>query len=145
MPKRKNSRQKFTVEGADELQAALSRISDEARVKAMRSGLDEASAFVLQDMKSRVKRRSGDLQRSLVRRVNTRNGVATSAAIGPKKVKGQWWSARGRWLEFGTRAHGKGGGNTRPQPFMRPSLDNNANQVYRIMAANMWAAIRRVT
>lgn len=172
MARKPTSRQRFAVEGADELQAVLSRLADADRPRIMRAGLDEGSAFVLHEMRTRVRKRHGDLERNLTRHLNVRKGETTSAAIGPRKVKGQWWAARGRWLEFGTKSSGTFGPRLRrsglapgegtakalttpeglratsrhvghgAHPFMRPALDNNANRIYRIMASAMWDAIR---
>jgi HK97 gp10 family phage protein len=165
MAKRPSSRQKFAVDGADELQAALSRLSNESRPKIMRAGLDVASSLVLDEMQARVPRDTGKLRSKLVRWINVRKGEVTSAAIGPKKVRGQWWAARARWLEYGTRdgkrirprntkaitpAPGEARASAehrgiRAQPFMRPALDNNVQRIYRVMADAMWGAIKRVT
>ena len=150
----------FDVEGIDDVAAALARMGDVERHKSMRAGFEEASAFILHDMKSRVKRDKGDLADNLTRVVHVRAGKVTGADIGPRSrgKKDRWWSDRARWLELGTRsgktikprAKGKfralspraAGGSPvasaehrgmRAQPFMRPSIDNNTERIAEIM------------
>lgn len=152
------------VEGVDELAQALAKMADAERHQAMRAGFDEASAFVLREMKSRVARgKSGDLASNLTRVVNVRAGKVTSAVIGPrsKGKRDRWWSNRARWIELGTRdgrkikpsnakalsvegqpfasADHRG---IRAQPFMRPSIEENVDKVAGILIDGIRNAAR---
>ena len=159
----------FDVEGIDDVARALAQMGDVERLKSMRAGFDEASAFILRDMRSRVSRDGGDLASNLTRVVHVRGGKVTSAEIGPrsKNKKDQWWSARARWLERGTRSgktikpRAKGefralspraaGGSPvasaehrgmQAQPFMRPSIDNNVEKIAEIMLDAIRRAVK---
>lgn len=142
---------KIEVEGLAELEQELLRLEKKVATKALRSALVRAARPVVKAARAKVPVDTGALQASIgttTRKGRGRRNFA-SALIGPKsrnkraiaianaagrKVKGIFW---GHLVELGY-------GRQRPQPFLRPALDENVTEVVATFAAAIKKNLERV-
>ncbi len=116
-----------------------------------------AGALLVQNAaKQRVPKRTRTLSRSITTNVE-REGAAYVARIGPS-------APYGKYIEFGTGVYAEGGGGRRtpwvfrgsngrfyttegmrPQPYMRPAMDENRERVLKEIARTFRAALTRPT
>ena len=117
---------KATVRGLEGIFAELRGVDAKVRKKILRKAVGEASKIVLRDAKSRVPVATGQLRKSLGRRVKTYRGSGVvvvlvgprtgfKTQVGDKTVNPTQYA---HLVEKGTRA-------VQARPFLRPALDNN--------------------
>lgn len=134
--------QQIQIKGLAELQAALDTLPAKIQANIMRGALRAGAKVMATAAKDAVPVRTGNLKSTI--RVGTRNQGHTAMAriiAGRVGVKGKASGFYAHMVEFGTAAHrieAKPGSmlaigyravnhpGAKPQPFMRPALDNNA-------------------
>lgn len=134
----------FEVDGLAELEEQLLRLEAKASEKIMRRALAKSARPTVRKAKALVPVRTGGLKQAIG--IATRKGRGKNVAsvfIGPKPknkaaiakantgrakpIKGVFY---GHLVELGY-------GRQRPQPFLRPALDNTADQATQIFAAEI--------
>lgn len=140
------------VTGLDELQRQLLRLENKVATKEMNKALVKSIRPVVRDAKLKAPKMTGALAASIgyfVRRGRGRNFATVFAgpkqkakrAIGlaqasGRKIKGIFY---GHIVEMG------GGRMARPQPFMRPAMEQNRTESVRIFRKTLRAGILSVT
>lgn len=124
-------------EGLDELMKTIDKLADTEEIKA---ALGKACAVVERSAKQKAPKDTGELRRSITSKVDGLQGIIyTPLEYAP-------------YVEYGTGLFAEGGGRKdvpwsyqddsgewhstngqRPQPFMRPALDENREEILRIM------------
>jgi HK97 gp10 family phage protein len=124
-------------EGLDEVIDSIDKLADSAKIGA---ALGRACALVERSAKQKAPKGIGELRRSITSEVNGLEGVVyTPLEYAP-------------YVEYGTGLFAEEGGRTdvpwnyqddrgnwhttsgmHPQPFMRPALDENRNEILRIL------------
>jgi HK97 gp10 family phage protein len=142
----------FEITGLDELEDQLLALSKKVATKSLRSALVRAARPVVKAAKAKVPVKTGALRQSIgtaSRRGRGRKNFAT-AIVGPKSrnkraialanagrskpVKGIFW---GHIVELGY-------GRQAPQPYLRPALDENADEAVQIFAKAIKQNLERV-
>jgi HK97 gp10 family phage protein len=123
----------FEFKGGADLAKALEQLSDRVARKVQREALTTAAEPLRARMASLAPHAPGapDLRNTMV--VSNARGIDTNevaVAIGPSKA-----GYYGSFQEFGTARHSA-------QPFMRPALDETAETVLRVLADEMWDALK---
>ncbi|HEY7768011.1 hypothetical protein [Longimicrobium sp.] len=124
------------ISGMPELRRKLLRALPPATQTRVREAITETTEAVYTKAKARVKRRTGKGAASIRRRVNkqgTRGFVTHSRRT--------FWL---RFLEFGTRSHGKGGGPLPAQPWLYPSLEEESGPHVARLRRAMQATVQDV-
>lgn len=139
------------VEGLEKLERQLLGVEAKVGSKILRQALSKAATPVVRAAKEKVPVDSGALRQSIGK--STRKGrgknVAT-VAVGPKK------NARALALANERRSKAIAGifyahivelgyGRQAPQPFLRPALEENANDAVQIFGRDMKVKIESVT
>jgi len=142
----------FDLKGFDQLKRQLRRMDSRTSTKFAKMATRKASKILLDDMKQRVPKRTGNLRRSLglvnVRRSTPGAWLKVGARSG-KRLKYDGWYAH--LVEFPTRAHSikrKSGANidhpgTKRQPFMRPAVDAKGKKVINHIGRELGALIEK--
>ena len=129
------------IEGADEVFEALSKIADASKVEA---ALEKACALVERDAKKNAPKGTGELRRSITSKVENDGQEIVGVIYTPLEYA--------PYVEFGTGLFAESGGRKdvpwcyqddegewhttsgmKPQPFMRPALNENREQILRIL------------
>lgn len=130
------SRWRVYIDGAEELAEMFQEMQDVAK-----EILDEASKkgaeFVLEDAKRRVPVRTGKLKNSLDIKLEKSRKVTKKAY----QVYSKGVSKSGIRYAFAVE---RGTSKTRPQPFLRPALDENVVEVKRIISEEIVKGLERV-
>lgn len=125
------------IQGADEIIAALDNI---ATPEALQAALGRACALIEAEAKKKAPKGNGELRRSITSKVEDDTGIVyTPLEYAP-------------YVEYGTGLFAENGGRTdvpwsykddegnwhstsgmKPQPYMRPALDENREAVLRII------------
>jgi HK97 gp10 family phage protein len=139
------------IKGLKELYEALQTLPVKLERNVMRSALRAGMKVIMEEAKSNVPARTGALRDSFKISTRLRKGTVTAkVSVGNEKA------FYGRFVEFGTAAHviaakNKGqlmffaGGfyrsvshpGAKARPFMRPALDNKADDALRAFAAKV--------
>lgn len=124
-------------QGAEQIIEKLDGLIDESKIE---QTLGKACALVERSAKQKAPKDTGELRRSITSKVNGNEGVVfTPLEYAP-------------YVEYGTGLFAESGGRTNvpwtyqddkgewhttsgqhPQPFMRPALDENREQIFRIL------------
>ena len=129
------------VEGIEEVFEALDNVIDEQKLKI---ALGKACAVVERSAKQKAPKGTGELRRSITSKVETNGTGAVGIVFTPLEYA--------PYIEFGTGLFAENGGRQdvpwcykddkgewhstsgmHPQPFMRPALDENREQIKRIL------------
>lgn len=161
------------VLGGQELLDTLTAIGAEVPRTAIRRALYAGAVLIRDDARRRVPVRTGALKRSIIAQtdrtqeksgqykgyVSIKSNAFTRRGTGrvklSKKEPGQRKYAKGEiyprnyahLVEFGTQPHKAGPRNhpgSKPQPFMRPALDENIAAIERVFAATIEKEVRRI-
>lgn len=126
------------VEGLDKILAKLEKTGDEATIN---QTLGKACALVERSAKEKAPKGSGELRRSITSKVENHQGIIFTPleyapyvefgtglfaedGNGRKDVPWHYQDDKGEW-------HSTSG--MKPQPFMRPALDENRDEIIRII------------
>lgn len=128
-----------TVQGTDELRAALRDVSARVATNALRSAIRSAARLVIASAKSRVTVRTGRLRKSISQRVSVKRGLVQTK-IGFLR-KGYY----GQFVELGyvIKAHGRIVGSVSARPFLRPALAENESLIADMFAGMVRAEIAK--
>lgn len=126
------------------LNAVLDAIDDIGDGQQLRSALGRACALLEREAKQKAPKDTGALRRSITSKIETENGELVGIVYTPLEYA--------PYVEYGTGLFAESGGRTdvpwnyqddegnwhttsgqKPQPFMRPALDENREKVIRIL------------
>ena len=126
-------------EGLDEILDSLDKLAD---TKQLNDTMGQVCALVERDAKQNAPKDTGALARSIQSKVENNNGSIQGVVFTPLEYA--------PYVEFGTGLFAESGGRTdvpwsyqddegnwhttkgqRPQPYMRPALDNNREKIVR--------------
>lgn len=126
------------------LNAVLDAIDDIGDGQQLRSALGRACALLEREAKQKAPKDTGALRRSITSKIETENGELVGIVYTPLEYA--------PYVEYGTGLFAESGGRTdvpwnyqddegnwhttsgqKPQPFMRPALDENRENVIRIL------------
>lgn len=129
------------LEGLEEVLEALKKVED---VDAVKAALGKACAVVERSAKEKAPKGTGELRRSITSRVEATGGELQGVIFTPLYYA--------PYVEFGTGLFAESGGRAdvpwcyqddkgewhstsgqHPQPFMRPALNENREQIIRIL------------
>lgn len=141
------------VDGLDELEAKLLELDKRVATRVVRGALRKSGQIVADSAKTKVPVDSGALKESIgtiarkgkgkrtfqslfvAPRERNKSAVAIANTFREDPIKGIFY---GHIVE-------KGYGRQRPQPFLRPALDENVNEVVETFSKALNEAIKRVT
>ena len=128
-------------QGLDELLDSLEKLAD---AETMGNALQKACAIVERDAKQKAPKGTGELRRSITSKVEQSGGEIQGVVFTPLEYA--------PYVEYGTGLFAEEGGRRdvpwnyqddkgewhstsgqKPQPFMRPALDENREQILRII------------
>lgn len=133
---------KFKIEGLAELEKDLLKLEKLSRRRAVfRKAIDDASAHIVADAKSRVKRRTGRLQDSIgiSGKLNKSQAMLERESKSPTEVTRYLGTSdpKAMFTEFGTKPRKNGGWfkgtmhpGTAPKPFLRPAVDAGQDKYF---------------
>ena len=142
----------FTVEGLEDLEAALLKLEKKVATKALKAALSKSGRPILAAAKAKVKIVSGGLRASLGQRTvagkyanfaslyvgttrsESKKAVELANVGRSKKIRGVWY---GHIVELGY-------GRQAPQPFLRPALESTQRQAVEIFARELKKGIDSV-
>lgn len=129
------------LEGLDKILSRLDGIGDEKKVAA---AMGKVCALVERAAKQKAPKDTGELRRSITSKVDTGAGEVTGVVYTPLEYA--------PYIEFGTGLFAESGGRTdvpwnyqddegnwhstsgmKPQPYMRPALNENREEIIRIL------------
>lgn len=124
----------FTIKGGKEMEALLKDLGPKIASRLGDKALMAAARVIVKEAKRRVPVKTGQLKKSISAVRSSRNRAADErlVQIGFKPPV----SARAHFTEFGT-AH------SRPEPFIRPALDSQAEEALRAMVEALATGIER--
>lgn len=151
---------KVEVKGLKEIEDALKALPEAASKRLSRAALRQASKPMAEKAKTLAPVKTGKLrdsikigakvngrQMKIYRRLSERHGV--ELFIGPSYLKSDM-GRHGHLVEFGTKPRINGGKfkgtkhpGTRPQPFMRPAFDAEAQPTVERLKPLLWKNIQR--
>ena len=130
----------YRVEGVDDVLARIKALAD----KDISTSMGKACAIVERAAKQKAPKDTGALRRSITSKVETTDGVVTGVVFTPLEYA--------PYVEFGTGLFAEEGGRMdvpwnyqddegiwhstsgqRPQPYLRPALKENREQIIRIL------------
>lgn len=141
---------RFEIEGLAELEQQLLKVENKAGEKFLRQALSKAATPVVRAAKEKVPVDSGALRQSIGKSTKKGRGKnVASVFVGPKK------NARALALANERRSTAISGifyahivelgyGRQPPQPFLRPALEENANDAVNIFGRDMKVKIESV-
>lgn len=128
-------------EGLDEILDSLDKLAD---TKQLNDTMGQVCALVERDAKQNAPKDTGALARSIQSKVENNNGSIQGVVFTPLEYA--------PYVEFGTGLFAESGGRTdvpwsyqddegnwhttkgqRPQPYMRPAIDNNREKIVRMI------------
>lgn len=128
-------------EGLDEILNSLDKLAD---TQQLNDTMEQVCALVERDAKQNAPKDTGALARSIQSKVENNNGSIQGVVFTPLEY--------GAYVEFGTGLFAESGGRTdvpwsyqddegnwhttkgqKPQPYMRPALDNNREKIVRMI------------
>ena len=129
-------------EGLDEILDSLDKLAD---TKQLNDTMEQVCALVERDAKQKAPKDTGALARSIQSKVENNNGSIQGVVFTPLEYA--------PYVEFGTGLFAESGGRTdvpwaykddktgeliftsgqKPQPYMRPALDNNREKIVRMI------------
>lgn len=128
-------------EGLDEILDSLDKLAD---TKQLNDTMGQVCALVERDAKQNAPKDTGALARSIQSKVENNNGSIQGVVFTPLEY--------GAYVEFGTGLFAESGGRTdvpwsyqddegnwhttkgqRPQPYMRPAIDNNREKIVKMI------------
>ena len=128
-------------EGLDEILESLDKLAD---TQQLNDTMGQVCALVERDAKQNAPKDTGALARSIQSKVENNNGSIQGVVFTPLEY--------GAYVEFGTGLFAESGGRTdvpwsyqddegnwhttkgqRPQPYMRPAIDNNREKIVRMI------------
>jgi HK97 gp10 family phage protein len=129
MPKNRTS----YLEGADKLDAALKRIGDRATGLLLREAVQKGADIIAEDAKRRAPRKTGALAEGIHAEITTSKQGQAVADVSYNK-KATWY---GGLVEKGTK-------NMPAQPYLRPALDEKAEEAEEAVAEYLWEVLQDV-
>lgn len=137
---------KVRFEGAKELRRALRRLPEEISRRALKKGALAAAEVIRAEAARRAPRRTGALGRGILKQVDRKARDEVRVGIG--------WSKDvfyGQFVEFGhsivppgkTARKGGAVGNVPAKPFLRPAMDEKADEAVRAGAAVLRREVER--
>ena len=124
-------------EGAEKLMARLDKMSDEAELK---KSLETAALLVEKSAKQKAPKDTGTLRRSITSKVEGLEGIIyTPLEYAPYIEYGTGLFAEGNgrkdvpWNYQDDKGNWHSTSGLKPQPFMRPSLDENRQKILEIL------------
>ena len=124
-------------EGAEKLMARLDKMSDEA---ALKKSLETAALLVERSAKEKAPKDTGALRRSIRSKVEGLEGIIyTPLEYAPYIEYGTGLFAEGNgrkdvpWNYQDDKGNWHSTSGLKPQPFMRPSLDENREKILKIL------------
>ncbi len=131
----------ITFEGLEEVLSRIENLADEGSIK---QALGKACALVERAAKEKAPKDTGELRRSITSKVERNQGVLQGIVFTPLEYA--------PYVEYGTGLFAEQGGRRdvpwnyqddsgewhstsgqKPQPFMRPALDENREEILRIL------------
>lgn len=128
-------------EGLDEILESLDKLAD---TKQLNDTMGQVCALVERDAKQKAPKDTGALARSIQSKVENNNGSIQGVVFTPLEYA--------PYVEFGTGLFAESGGRTdvpwsyqddegnwhttkgqRPQPYMRPAIDNNREKIVKMI------------
>lgn len=132
----------FEISNMDEILNQIEELADSSK---MRSAMGKACALVERSAKQKAPRGTGELSRSITSKVDVENGEVTGLVFTPVEYA--------PYVEYGTGLFAEGGNGRKdvpwcyqddkgewhstsgmpPHPYMRPAIDENREQILRIL------------
>lgn len=147
------------VDGVDALRRAIDDFSKSSQARISRPAIREASTPVIRAVRQNAPKkrdpRTGQLRKSITRRLKTYRGTGVVVAIVGPRRKFYTTDKYGRkvnptnyahLVEFGTAAHRVGNrshAGSKAKPFMRPGWESSKQQAMSIMRRRMWIEIEK--
>ncbi len=115
--------------GAREMDSLLAELGPRVAKRVAGNAMRAGARVIRREARRRVRVRTGALKRSIVVRAGREPGTAVVGFLRPT-------SRRAHLVEFGTR-------HSPARPFMRPAIDETANEVIEKIGERMFAGIER--
>lgn len=152
----------FKIEGLQDLDAQLEKLSKSAGKGVLRRTLRDAAEPLAEKARAIVRKKKRALEKSITistklderqsrmhRRMFRDDKASVEMFVGPSYELGDG-GRHGHLVEFGTAPHIVGGvfkgarhPGTAPQPFMRPAWDADQQQMLERLKAKLWAEIQK--
>lgn len=135
------SKSNIRMEGVDEVLKSIDKLAD---INALKEALGRACALVEREAKMKAPKGTGELRRSITSKVEMQGGELVGVVFTPLEYAPYVEYGTGLFAEEGGRKDvpwcyqdDKGEWHTtsgmHPQPFMRPALNENREQIIRIL------------
>jgi HK97 gp10 family phage protein len=130
----------FRIEGMAEIERAMKELGERASNRIARSALNRVGTVVVRAAREKVPVDSGDLKRAITKRLRRHRSWSHRQIllIGVQTPT----SRRAHLVEFATKTE-TGAIRTRPQPFLRPAMDENEGKILQVMQDAMRRGIER--
>jgi HK97 gp10 family phage protein len=136
---------KYKIHGINEIRKSLEKLPADLQKRAYRSALSSGARVIAKNAKRKLgKGESGLLKKSIgIKYLPATSRSQAMGIVGPRRGMGGTWKGQkrnptryGHLVEKGTR-------HSAAQPFLRPALDESANEIFSKMSAMIERTIQR--
>jgi HK97 gp10 family phage protein len=122
----------ISVEGIDKALKELGKLEDKVGKKQIKKIVRKAGKVIEKKAKQNVPVDTGSLKKSIKVKAIAHSADHAYSVVGPS-VSGKNVGHHGHLVEFGTRDK-NGNQKNKPQPFLKPAVDESADEVQQVMA-----------
>jgi HK97 gp10 family phage protein len=121
-----------SVDGMDNLLKELNKLEAKVGKKQIKRIVRKAGGVIAKKAKKKVPVDTGNLKKSIKVKAMAQSSDDAYALVGPTR-KGKHSGRHAHLVEFGTRDK-NGNQKNKPQPFLKPAVDESADEVQKVMA-----------